>query len=92
MGLSPEEEDLFSGIMSVAWCPAKPPIPWWTVMACVALVGLTTGSAVVLGLPGTYAIVFLLTFAVALALGLLLMALSDRRGASRAARFGRPFP
>ncbi len=77
-GLSPEEEEAFASI-AFTFGARQARIPWGLVAVCVPVVGVAVVGAALLGVPGAALVTFVLTFVMALAVGLLVLAISDRR-------------
>jgi hypothetical protein len=77
--LSPEEEDAFAAIAFGLGDRERTRIPWRIVTVSVPVVGIGVIGAALLGAPGAAVVLFCLTFTVALSLGLLVVAVSDRR-------------
>lgn len=79
MGLLPEEEEAFARIASELRGLESRTFPWAITTLCVCLVagGVTVGA--LRGVPGIAVVVYCVTFAVALAIGLLAFALSNKR-------------
>jgi hypothetical protein len=90
MGLLPEEEEAFADLVSRfgGWTDRR--IPWAVVALSVVAVGAAVDGAVLVGVHHHFAILFWVSFVVALAVGLALFGLADR-GASRSnRRFSHP--
>ena len=79
MGLSPEEEAVFAAIaldLEGRWSAG---IPWSVVAVAVAVVGVAVVGAWLSGVDTRVVSLFCAAFTVALGVGLLVVALSDRR-------------
>ena len=76
-GLSADEESAFAQIAADLRRRERPPIPWDVVAASVSIVLIAAVGALLLEIPGTLVLLFFTTFAVALAAGLLVVALLD---------------
>lgn len=79
MSLSPEEQDVFDWVASALRRDGHRFIPWNVVGVGVAVVVVGVGGAVLMGLSLTLVAVFCGTFVIALGVGLMLIARSDRR-------------
>ena len=79
MGLSPEEEVAFAAIAQNLERRWSAGIPWSVVAVSVAVVGVAVVGALLSGVAASVVSVFCLAFSVGLAVGLLVVALLDRR-------------
>ena len=79
MGLSPEEEDAFTAIVSRLQRQRSKGIPWPIIAFSVVLVGAADALAALLGVHHHLATLFYGTFIAALAVGLAVMAFGDKR-------------
>jgi len=79
MGLSPEEEETFAGIISELRRQRRGGIPWFIVVPSVVLVGIAVVVAALLGVHHHLVTLFYGTFLAGLGTGLSVIEISDRR-------------
>jgi hypothetical protein len=79
MGLSPDEENEFAWIARHLGKLGRPRIPWDVVAGGVAIASIAVVGALMLGVSGRIVAFGTVTFVVGLAVGLILIGLSDRR-------------
>lgn len=79
MGLLPEEEEAFARIVSDLRGLGSPRVSWRIATLCVCLVALGVVVGALGGAPLIVVAIYCGTFLLALAIGLLALALSDKR-------------